>query len=237
MFTFKNQTSEQMGLEIGNGISYPSTSGSLEFIEIDGRDGALVIDKKRYKRVNWPIPVILKTDQDGIEPRITDITNWLLTDLGEHDWLWDSDPDFIYRAFCYDQYGMDRLLSNFGKAVINFNLHPIKYLSSTYRTESAVPNNRVISNPYRIDARPRLRIVGSGDIEIQIGGRPLRLRGIDGGCIIDSESQTITSLDGQRTMFSHMFDLFPTLRPGDNRITINRNDVQMHIIPRLGALI
>jgi len=227
-----------MGLTIGTGISYPAPSRDIEFIDIAGRDGSVVVDKNRYEDVTWKIPVILNLESNtDVEQRITQITNWLLTDVRYHDFLWSSDPDFIYRAMCHQQYNVDRLLRTLGKAIINFRLHPVKYLSAAL-TERQVTNNTNIVNPYNIAAKPRMRILGSNNITIRVRNSELRLQGIaNGGCIVDSESQTITSLDGQRTIFERMTSYpFPELLPGNNNITVP-SGVQLHMVPRLGALV
>ena len=235
MFTFKGVTSLEMGLLVGNNFSYPSTSRDIEFIDIDGRDGSLAIDRGRYNDVIRALPVMLKTTEDALEEKITQITNWLLTDVNYHDFLWDEDLDFVYRAMCHQRYDIARLLKNFGRGIIYFRMHPIKYLNSAL-TEMPVINNQVVNNPFGVDAMPRLRVVGSGNIDINIGNQRLRLRSIAGGCIVDTLSQTITNLGGQATLFHSMYDPFPVLRPGNNNFTIS-SGAQVHVISRLGALV
>jgi len=224
-----------MGLIIARDIVFASPSRAIESIAVDGRNGSLTFDRDRYENIERDIPVMLMSDIN-IEQRLTEISNWLLTDVGWHDFVWSADHDFVYRAMCYQQYNINHLLKTVGKGIINFKFHPIKYLCSGL-VEHPVMNNEVINNSYNIDAEPRLRILGSGNIDIHIGDQRLRLREIaNGGCIVDTESQTITSLDGQRTIFNQMYDGFPVLRPGNNRITFPQG-VEMHMISRLGALV
>lgn len=235
MFTFKGRTSHDMGLRIAREVTFSSPSRSIDSVAVDGRNGTLIIDRGRYENVDWGIPVILIAD-NGIEERLTDIADWLLTDVGFHDFLWDSDPDFVYRAMCHQQFNINHLLRTLGKGIINFKMHPIKFLK-TGLTERQIANNTNVVNPYNINAKPRLRINGSGNITIRIQNTDLVLRGIAGGCIVDSETQTITSLDGRITLFDRMYSYpFPELSPGSNVITVP-GGVQLHMIPRLGALI
>lgn len=235
MFAYKNKTSKEMGLVVAQDVVLSSPTRVVESVSIDGRDGSLTIDRGRYDDVEWNIPVIILNDKD-IEQRVTGITDWLLTDVKYHDFLWDSDLDFVYRAMCHQQYNINRLLRTVGKAVINFRMHPIKFIRSSL-IERQILNNANIQNPYNINAKPKLRIVGSGDITIRIQNTNLILRGIAGGCIVDSETQTITSLDGRITLFDRMYSYpFPELIPGNNNITVP-NGVQLHMVPRLGALI
>lgn len=234
MFTYKNRTSRQMGLKVAKDVMLSSPARAVESVAVDGRDGTLTLDRGRYDNVDWNIPVILLNNED-IEQRLTDITDWLLTDVRFHDFLWDSDPDFVYRAMCHQQYNVQRLLRTVGKTIINFKMHQIKYLH-TALTERAITNNTNVQNPYNIHAKPRFRILGGGHITIGVRNTQLVLRGIAGGCIVDSESQTITSLDGRITLFDRMYSSFPVLQPGNNVITFP-NNIQVFITPRLGALV
>ena len=235
MFTFKGRTSSDMGLVVERSFALRSPERSIEKIAIDGRDGVLTIDRGRYESVIWNIPVFLRDDVD-IERRLINITDWLLTDVGYHDFLWGADG-FVYRAMCHQSFNIDRILRTFGRGVINFTLHPVKFLREGL-VERAVVNNANINNPYGINAKPRFRIIGGGNITISIGSQRLVLVGIgNGGCIVDSETQTITSLDGHLTLFDRMNSYpFPELMPGNNVFSVP-DGIQLHLIPRLGALV
>ena len=90
MFTFKDKTSESMGLKISNNISYLSPHRDVEFVEIAGRNGSLTMDNGRYSDVDFPVPVILKTNDD-IEQQITEIcVSYKANNIFKHP-AWSND--------------------------------------------------------------------------------------------------------------------------------------------------
>ena len=237
MFTFKGRTSREMGLEVANNLIYPSSGREIEFINVNGRNGSLAMDKGRYDDVVFAIPVIMKTGNKLVESRLTNLTDWLLTDTEYHDFLWSSTPDYVYRAMCHQRYNMDRVMRNIGRATISFRLKPIKYLKQSL-DDVTIISDTVITNRFNIDALPRITIVGDGDMIFQIGESELRLRDIRGGCIVDSEMETITNLDGDVALFSNMLSYpFPTLQNGNNRITFEGDIVTVSMQTKIGALI
>ena len=235
MFTYKNKNSKNFGLRVLNEVTFTSPVRDVSLIQVPGRDGDLVRDNGRFNSVIKRMPCRLEVSDDGIEQAISRVNNWLIDDGRFHEFEWEGDPEFLYRARIHGDVSTARFLSRFGKTMIDFSFHPVKYLKSSlgFRQVSSGDNVR---NEFNIDAKPRLRVLGNGDVTIHINGRPLVLRGISGGCLIDSESMSITDLEGQYPWFERMFSPFPVLTSGDNLITFGSN-VSVFIEPRLGALV
>ena len=237
MFTYNGKNSNDMHLRVLNDITFTSPKRDVNMIQISGRDGDLVMDNGRYESVIRSIPCRLEAPRfANVEELINNINNWLVDNGRFHELEWDNDSNFKYLARVEGEVVSHRMLSRFGNTMIKFRLHPIKYLKST-TTPRQITTGTSIFNQFNIDAKPIIRIVGSGNIEINIGGRPLVLERIGNGCIIDSEIQTITDLQGRVTLFEHMNSEFPVLKPGNNQITFTRGDIQVEVTPRLGALV
>jgi len=119
--------------------------------------------------------------------------------------------------------------------VANFRLHPIKYHRNQL-IERQINTGHVVDNPTSVPAKPRFRIVGTGNVTLNIGSQRLELASIQNGITVDCEDMTVVMQNGA-TAFSHMRTLeFPTLPPGRTAITWTGN-FRVYIIPRLGALI
>ena len=227
-----------MHLKIEGNLTFTAPSRDIEFIEVQGRNGDIPIDNGRYRSVNQSLPcrLVLPKDQN-IEMATTKIHDWLSTDPNYHDFIWKGDPDFTYRALVYEEYETQRVLHQYGRTLLKFRFHPIKYLTESL-IERPISNEEIIQNPYQIEANPIIRLVGSGNMLIQIGDQQLDLRNVDRGITVDSETQTVTSFNGQFTEFDKMFSYpFPALKPGENIITFSNNVEEIYLIPRLGALI
>ena len=225
-----------MHLRVLNDVNFASPIRDVNVIQVPGRDGDLIMDNGRYHSVVRSIPCRLEAPSErNVEQVMNEINNWLIDDGRFHEFNWDNDSDFEYLARVEGDVVSRRMLSHLGQTVLKFRLHPIKYLRSSL-IEQLTPTGTNIPNQFRISAKPIIRIVGDGDITINIGGRPLVLHGISGGCIINSESQTITDLQGRVTLFERMRSPFPDLQPGNNQVTFSGN-IQVFITPRLGALV
>jgi len=237
MFTYKGIKSNDMHLRVLNDISFTSPTRDVNVVQVPGRDGDLIMDNGRYNSVIRSVPCRLEAPDDvNIEHLANRINNWLIDDGRFHEFSWSNDPDFKYLARVEGDVSSSRMLSRLGRTVIDFRLHPVKYLRSSLEARE-VASGIVLSNQFEIDAKPMIRIVGGGDITLHIGGRPLVLHGISEGCVIDSETQTITDLQGRVTLFERMRSPFPILRPGFNQVLFFRDDIQVFITPRLGALV
>jgi len=237
MFTYKGIRSTDMHLRVLNDIAFASPKRDVNAIQVPGRDGDLMIDNGRYDSIIRSIPCRIEAPSHiNVETLISQINNWLVNDASFHEFEWANDPEFKYLARVEGDVISQRILSRYGKTAIDFRIHPIKYLRSSL-LERQITSGINVLNQFNVDAKPLIRIVGSGDITINIGGRALELRRIGGGCIIDSENQTITTLNGQVTLFERMYSPFPVLHAGNNQVTFTRNDIQVFITPRLGALV
>ena len=251
MFKFKGKRSDDMHLTIENKLNFTSSERDIDFITIPGRNGMLAIDNKRYTQVQRSIPCILNLPSGmNVEHVATNINNWLNVDHQFHDFEWIGDPDFVYKAMFHQRFTLNRMIENYGRVVLNFTMHPIKYLK-TGLVERTISSGTNIYNPLSLPSKPIIKIVGQGDINLRINDQEIILRRVEmGGVLIDSENQTITTLDGNRSQVQSLHSYpFPVLEVGANVIefevdlehqfshNIESRIDSVSIIPRFGELI
>lgn len=236
MFTYKGVSSKEMHLRVLNEVVFSSPERDVEVLEIPGRDGELILDKGRFKTVTRSVPCRLEPPADvDIEVLMSEIHSWLLTDSGFHRFTWERDPEFCYFARVEGDVVSQRMFERLGRSVLQFRLHPIKYLESSLQAREMVSGWNV-HNPFDIDAKPVVRVIGNGTLTVMIDDRVLRLQDVQGGCVIDSERQLVTSLDGRTMRFRNLVSPFPVLKPGDNVVSFSEG-VEVFVTPRLGALV
>lgn len=229
-FTFNNKTSTDFGLMIADDIKLitPQTRGN--FIEIEGSDGEFFLSDGKLKNARLSIPVYIEDDE-----LINDVANWL---KGDNQWHWLEylmDEEFVYQAICTDEYSFSKTFTEFGKSVITFNLKPYKFLKSGL-TERILDES--ITNPLGRSSKPKLTIKGSGNITINIGNSTLTLKNVDGGVIVDSLYQTVTTLNGQAQAWDKVTSYpLPTIAPGRQNVTTTGNVTEIKIIPRWEAIV
>ena len=186
MFTYKGKNATEMHLRVLNNVSFSSPTRDVNSIQVPGRDGDLMMDNGRFNSVIRSVPCRVEVPNGvDIEQAINNINNWLIDDGRFHEFEWDSDSEFRYLARVNGDVVTRRLLSRLGNTTIDFRLHPIKYLKSSF-VDFLVNSGDNVTNHFSVEAKPELYIVGSGNITINIDGRPLILTGIsNGGCIIN----------------------------------------------------
>lgn len=232
-FKYLGKTSNDFNLTINPGVSNTSPARDVEYIAVNGLDGEVSIDNNRLKNVTKSFPVT--SDGVDIEDNITAISNWLKGSRGWNQLEDSEDPKYIYIAQMSDEYEFDTLLSDFGKSIIKFVMKPYKYLKIGL-DEIVLPST--INNPTGRVAKPIITIKGTGNITLKIGTSTLSLKSVDSGVIIDSLTETITSLDGSRTQFNKMTSYpFPKIAPGNQTITTSGTITECKIIPRWEVII
>lgn len=234
-FDFLGKNSLDFGLRIEDGVSFDSPELDFDFHEIKGLDGDLAVYNHRLKSVNKSIPVtIFPIQGKTIVNQITDISEWLKSSLNYSDLIIDDDSDYAYSALFFNQYNIEKFLRYYGKTVLTFKIKPLKYLKSSM-TEVLLGSS--INNPTNRKAKPKLVIKGSGNMTIKIGKSELNLKGVDGGVIVDSQSQTITDLTGERSQFNKMTSYpFPAIEPGNNIIVKTGSITSVSIVPRFEVI-
>ena len=236
MFTYKGIRSSEMGLRVSGDLNFNSPVRDVNLVTVAGRNGDLVMDNGRFASVIRSIPCRLNVPKgQQVESLINEITNWLGTDIGFHDFTWSGDPEFVYQVMIENSVSLQRLLPEFGEALVKFRMHPIKYLISSLN-ERAIANGTNIANPYQLPAKPVIRVIGNGDLLLNIGNQVLDLRDIHNGIIVDCETMTVTGHDGNTTEFDKMYSTFPEIRTGNNTVMFG-GDFQVFITSRLGVLV
>lgn len=235
-FEYLGKKSTDFGLRIEEGISFDSPELDLEFVEIKGRDGDVPVDNERLKSVNKTFPVTMfPINTKSKSEQMTDISNWLKSNKAYVPLTVANEPLYIYLALYHEQYGIEQFLRYYGRAVLNFKIMPYKFLTTGI---SEIALGTSLTNPTQRQARPKLIVEGSGNITITIGSSVWKLRDVDGGVVIDSLFDNVTSLDGQRPAWDKITTYpLPKINPGQNAVTVTGSVTEIKIIPRWEVIV
>ena len=233
---FNGKKSTDFNLRLENNITFPSTKTDISFEKIRGLDGEVAITDNTLMNTYRSFPFVLNSKTGkNIDQITSDISNWLLSDGQWHDLYFDGDSLYMYKAIVSDEYEVERMLNFYGKVILKFIIKPYKYLK-TGLDEIAMPST--ITNPTARVSKPIIKIKGSGDITLTIGSSALRLKGVVNGVLVDSLTQTITTLDGRSTLFNQMISYpFPSIAPGNQTITTSGTITECKIIPRWEVIV
>ena len=232
-FEYKGKKSSDFFLTIEGNVSFGSASYDLSLKEVPGVDGDLAVSNQRIKGLDKIFPCRLRLPPNKkIEEVITDISNWLKTDISWDDLFFSADPQFIYRALYYEEYNVERIVSFYGKTALKFRIKPYKYFKDSL-SPIEVTNGQYLTNKGTRPSKPLLRIEGTGDITIKFGSNQIRLKGVDQGIIVDLQAQVVTSLDGSRPAYDKVYTYpFPDFPVGRNRVTWTGDVTKVELTPR-----
>lgn len=183
---FNGTKSDKFGLLLERERSIRSTNNDVDFIEVDGRDGALLKDNDRLKVIEQDFPFSLVGDVTVNEQRISE---WLHV-KGWHDLVLSWDNNYIYRASVINLFEINEILKQFGRLKVNFLIHPIKYLK-TGKQEAPLVNGGTLQNPGNVQAKPLLKIKGTGNGVLTINGFETGLENVQGELVIDMERHLV----------------------------------------------
>ena len=228
LLTYNGKASSDFGVVISGQDTWKKASPDLERVKIPGRNGELILTNKRYNNVDIPYQCGIIRNFDV---NYTGFINHLLSDPGYHR-LEDSYHPTVYRMAVFETETAPDMtaLNAQGTFTITFSCKPQMYLKSGELKQEIV-NGGVIYNPTRHDARPLIRVYGTG--ELYIGGQMIRITECDSHTDIDCELQeaykdTVNCND----KIELAEDDFPSLPPGRTTITYNGSIYRVEITPR-----
>ena len=228
LFTYNGKSSGDFGVVISGQDTWRKAAPDLERVTIPGRNGELILTNKRYNNVEIPYECGIIRNFDI---NYTGFINHLLSDPGYHR-LEDSYHPEVYRRAVFEAETAPDMtaLNAQGTFVVTFSCKPQMYLKSG-ELKQEFANGGVIYNPTRHEARPLIRVYGTG--ELYIGDQMIRITECSSHTAIDCELQeaykdTVNCND----KIELAEDDFPSLSPGRTTITYNGGIYRVEITPR-----
>ncbi|MCR8969269.1 phage distal tail protein [Facklamia sp. 7083-14-GEN3] len=233
---FNGTSSLDFDVIVANQSKYESPSNDMEQIEVMGRDGVLLSDNDRMNPVKRPFPFSIRVPQDSEETivlREERMSSWLgVKGFKDLELSWDK--EYIYKAAVIEGFDVTETTRKFGKGVINFLMHPIKY-NKGGQSFVDVPNGETLFNPNNKNAQPTFILKGTGNVTVTVGSQKLVLRNVTNGITIDMEKKNVTYLN--QSQYDRMYSDFIYLSPGNNTITWDNDDFTLRVKPNWGVRI
>lgn len=158
------------------GITIPNRQ--IERVPIKGRNGDLVISHGAYENVVQPYEIYISAEAPRLLNMVHRVSEWLM--VKGYQRLEDSYSLDYFRLATYDGgTEIESILGRFGRATINFNCKPQRFLKigDVLRTMS---KGKILINPTPEEAAPLLVVSGSGSGTVSIGDKTLTLTDCDG---------------------------------------------------------
>lgn len=217
-FIFNNKNAwEDLGIFITKQVEFPLPQETIDFIEVEGRSGALTIKRGTYSDLE--ISMELGFLYKGFRKKIINIQKWLFN-IEDNTLKFTDYMEKCYKVKKVEVSDINREIKIKGSFTAKFICEPFLYDSipqkNIFKTEE------ILNNDSSIESYPVIKI-NSGeeirDIIIKINSKEFKLKQVSGDIIINSELLTVTSFG--ENILSKTLGNFPIISPGRNKIILS----------------
>ena len=170
---------------------------------------------------------------DGTEDSIQEALVSVAEVLYKKDWqelLDDYEPDYFRLAYFEGPYDIENRKTRVGKFDISFRCRPERFLL-TGKYPVNVATGDIMSNPTRYNAKPLIRIEGSGSGTVTVGNTTMSFTGIVDYLYVDCEKQDVYRLPSENRN-ENMTGEFPVLASGNTTVSFTGGISAVKITPR-----
>lgn len=222
------KSSKDFNVYLTDAEAYGTAERDFESIEVDGRNGNLIIDNGRYKNRDIEYPCVIL---DDFVDNYSAFIGYILNQRGYIRIESTFNPDeYIYGVFKGEVLPKTKTYGDKGNFKITFERKPQRFLK-----EGELPiefnSNGSLYNLYSGTALPLVRVYGTGSVSI--GSKAITVNSVDGYVDIDCEIQDAykgtTNCNSNITLNNYTFF---ELVPGINNIILGNGISKIVITPR-----
>ena len=227
-FTLDGVDSRDFGVYISGQGTFNASGRDYNIIPVPGRNGDLVGPEKRFQNGTLVYPAFIYAN---FKQNIADFRNFLLSLVGYHDLIDSYHPTEIRKVLFEGPFEADVEPKNdAGKFDIEFNCKPQRFLASGNQVTTLTADGS-ITNPTRFDARPLLRVYGTGTLGI--GSQSVTITQADVYTDIDCEMMDCFKGTANKNLYVQFTDHnIPVFVPGVNNISLGTGITKVEITPR-----
>lgn len=217
---------------------YPSVTlaaRKLETQAVSGRNGDLLFAQNAYQNYVQRYAIYVSAECRKLPRAMQDVAAWLCGPPG-YQKLEDSYDTGAYRkAYFAGPLDVESVLHRFGRADIEFNCQPQRFLRIGDEPIRAV-NGQTLRNPTAFAALPKITVTGTGVGTLTVGDVTVTINSMPRGAVVfDSDTQNAYfGADNLNSTISA--PEFPTLPAGESVVSWTGGIAGVEIIPRWWTL-
>lgn len=240
---FNGVSSKDVGIEVETFPAYNIPEKEYLVYHVLGRNGDIVIETGTYKNVARNYNVSIATwDKVSYSRKINQVAEWLHSAHG-YARLEDSyDQDFYRLAYYNEHATIENLFNEAGRGQINFECKPQRFYKKGEIPIRYTSGESSIQNETNFDAKPLIKVVGTGAGSIAIGNYVVGIADSAADTIyIDCERQDAYSFTtdpqtGNQVVVNENANItlvsdFPKIEPGSNLVYITGNITYIDLKP------
>ena len=230
-FSFKGQRNDVLDVRMISMPTRPHPARKGELLDIPGRHGKVFQDEGVYDRILVTIRVMAADNAN-----IDDISAWL---TGEGDLVFGDEPERAYHARITKEFSRsNRIVRLRGQEfTITFDCEPFRYESFPVSPITITASGTSIVNPGTWESQPLIRVNGTGDGTLMIGGNTLIFNDLAGYINVDCDAMIAytggsSASDPMLLATQHLTGEWPTIKPGQDFVTFTGGITSVVITPR-----
>lgn len=230
-FIYDDKNSKDFNIKIKSINNLSSPQRSIEKVSVLGRNGELIIDNGNYENFILTIECYLNCSSEDKNVISKEIKRWLQSDFSYKKLILSNDTEFYYEAYCDTKLDFEYVSSNFESFLISFSCKP--YKKKMNDDAITITESTVINNPY-LASNPLIKVMGVGDVLVNINNQKLILKGLEDEIEVDSEvMNAYKKVNNDIILLNNkMYSDFPILESGENQISFEGNISKIELIPR-----
>lgn len=238
MIEFNGIRSTSLGVFVEKYPPRPIPQRKCERYSVPGRSGDVLFYEDAWENVKQKYEIYLSAERDGLPYVSAQVVRWL--NVGGYAELSDEyDRDTFRLAAFTGPVDLQNTLNQFGRATIEFDCKPQRYLKSG-QSFRQLRNGDVLVNPTGYRAAPLIRIPAfSGTVTITTNGSEFKFGPYAGAVILDSEEKEAYNPDFETAVNLNALAVgpYPMLAADKSEMTvIATGGTTIEIAPRWFAL-
>ena len=230
MIFWNGKSSDDLNVFVEHFPSQSRATKKYSRISVPGRNGDLIFEEDSFENEIQPYEIYISAKERKLPFAARKVSEWLFSAKGYQRLVDSYDPDVFRLAFFSGPLDVENILNMFGRATIEFDCKPQRFLVSGERIIFA-SNGGIIENPTSFTALPIIIVRGSGEGLLNIAGTVVRLSSINDNVILDCEAQN--AYKGTENLNNTISaPEFPVLFAGNNEISWSGGITNVEIIPR-----
>lgn len=197
---------------------------------IPGTNRELVEMEDAWETYDQPYNLFIGDGTEDCVPDLIDAVSNVLNKSGWQTLADDYDTDHYRLAYYKGGFEVNNKRTRVGTFTVKFCCRPERFLTSG-DTPVSIPSGEAIANPTSYNAKPLIKITGSGDGTLTVGETTMSFTGIVDYLYIDCDRMDVYRLSTENRN-NLMTGEFPVLKSGNNIIAFTGGITACEITPK-----
>ena len=189
MISWAGRSSDDVHVIVERYPSVTLAARKMDAQSVPGRNGDLIFPQEAFDNYVQPYNIYVSAERIRLPRAMREVASWLCGPKG-YQKLEDSyDVETYRRAYYAGPLDVESVLHKFGRATIEFNCQPQRFLRVGDLAVQAV-QGQVLLNPTAFAALPLITVTGTGGGTLTVGDVTVTINSMPRGVIVlDSDTQ------------------------------------------------